>query len=212
VTTIYSLNDPARRSEGFAEAKEALSSGALVVMPTDTVYGIAAAAGREDACGRLYELKERSPSQPTAIMLGSVPGLLAALPEMDERTAATCRRLLPGAVTLVVANPAGRFPHACGEWPHRIGVRVPDLEPEVAELADAAGGLVITSANLRGGPDPATLAQVPRKLHQAAAFAVDAGPLPGRPSSVIDVSGERPVVLREGPDLAALLEAVEATA
>jgi L-threonylcarbamoyladenylate synthase len=143
-------------------------------------------------------------------MLGSVPGLLATLPELDERTAGICRRLLPGAVTLIVPNPAGRFAHACGDRPERIGVRVPDLEPEVAELADAAGGLVITSANLRGGPDPATAADVPVELHEAAAFLVDAGPLPGRPSSVIDVSGEVPAVLREGPDLEAVLAAVGA--
>jgi tRNA A37 threonylcarbamoyladenosine synthetase subunit TsaC/SUA5/YrdC len=100
----------------------------------------------------------------------------------------------------------------CGDRPDRIGVRVPDLEPEVGKLADAAGGLVITSANLRGGPDPATLADVPRELHEAAAFAVDAGPLPGRPSSVIDVTGDDPLVLREGPDVGTVLAALGATA
>jgi L-threonylcarbamoyladenylate synthase len=191
-------------------AAEQLLGGALAILPTDTVYGIAAAAGCEDACARLYTLKQRPSSQATAVMLGSVPGLLATLPELDERTAGICRRLLPGAVTLIVPNPAGRFAHACGDRPERIGVRVPDLEPEVAELADAAGGLVITSANLRGGPDPATAADVPVELHEAAAFLVDAGPLPGRPSSVIDVSGEVPAVLREGPDLEAVLAAVGA--
>ena len=98
----------------------------------------------------------------------------------------------------------------CGDRPDRIGVRVPDLEPAVAELADAAGGLVITSANLRGGPDPATAAETPRELREAAAFVVDAGPLPGRPSSVIDVTAERPAVLREGPDLDAVLAAMGA--
>jgi L-threonylcarbamoyladenylate synthase len=194
------------------DAAERLLGGALALLPTDTVYGIAAAAGREDACARLYELKERPGSQATAIMLGSMPGLLATLPELDERTADICRRLLPGAVTLIVPNPGHRFAYACGERPDRIGVRVPDLEPEVAELADAAGGLVITSANLRGGPDPASLADVPRDLHEAAAFAVDAGPLPGRPSSVIDVTGERPAVLREGPDIDAVLAAIGAMA
>lgn len=193
-------------------AAEQLLGGALAILPTDTVYGIAAAAGREEACARLYALKERPRSQATAVMLGSMPGLLAAFPELDERTAAVCRRLLPGAVTLIVANPAARFAHACGERADRIGVRVPDLVPEVADLADAAGGLVITSANLRGGHDPASLSDVPRELREAAGFAVDAGPLPGRPSSVIDVTGDRPVVLREGPDLEEILSAVGGTA
>jgi L-threonylcarbamoyladenylate synthase len=193
-------------------AAERLLGGALALLPTDTVYGIAAAAGSEDACTRLYGLKERPRSQATAIMLGSVPGLLATLPELDERAADICRRVLPGAVTLIVPNPACRFAHACGDRPDRIGVRVPDLEPEVGKLADAAGGLVITSANLRGGPDPATLADVPRELHEAAAFALDAGPLPGRPSSVIDVTGDDPLVLREGPDVDTVLAALGATA
>lgn len=193
-------------------AAEQLLGGALAILPTDTVYGIAAGAGREDACARLYALKERPQSQATAVMLGSVAGLLATFPELDDRTAAVCRRLLPGAVTLIVANPARRFAHACGERPDAIGVRVPDLDPAVAELADAVGGLVITSANLRGGPDPATAAEVPRELRDAAAFVVDAGTLPGRPSSVIDVTGERPEVLREGPDLASALATMEAIA
>jgi len=192
------------------DAAERLLGGALALLPTDTVYGIAAAAGREDACARLYRLKQRPRSQATAVMLGSVPGLLATFPDIDERSAGICRRLLPGAVTLILPNPAGRFPYACGDRADRIGVRVPDLEPEVAGLADASGGLVITSANLRGGPDPAGLADVPPELHDAAAFAVDAGRLPGRPSSVIDVTGDVPVVLREGPDVEAVLAAIGA--
>jgi L-threonylcarbamoyladenylate synthase len=185
-----------------------LLAGSLALLPTDTVYGIAAAAAREDACLRLYELKQRPRSQATAIMLGSLDGLRAALPELDPGALDACRRLLPGAVTLIVANPAGRFAHLCGARTDRIGVRVPDLATGVAGLADDVGGLLITSANLRGGPDPATLADVPTELHEAAVFAVDGGRLPGRPSSVIDVTGAAPVVLREGPDLDSVLAAL----
>ncbi|HEY0389953.1 MAG TPA: Sua5/YciO/YrdC/YwlC family protein [Gaiellales bacterium] len=185
-----------------------LLDGELALLPTDTVYGIAAAAGCAAACERLYALKSRPASQATAIMLGSVDGLTAALPELGGRALAACRRLLPGAVTVIVENPAHRFAHACGARTDRIGVRVPRLAPAVAGLADDAGGLVITSANLRGGPDPARLADVPGALRRAAAFAVDGGALPGLPSSVIDVTGERPVVLREGPDLGGVLAAL----
>ncbi len=95
-------------------AAEMLLAGGLAVLPTDTVYGIAAAAAREDACRRLYALKQRPASQATAVMLVSVEGLLAALPDLDGRALDACRRLLPGAVTLIVANPAGRFAHLCG--------------------------------------------------------------------------------------------------
>jgi L-threonylcarbamoyladenylate synthase len=186
-----------------------LGAGALALLPTDTVYGIAAAAGHREACARLYALKRRPASQPTAIMLGSVDALLAeALPQTDERAAALCRSLLPGPLTLIVANPGHRFPHLCGDQPDRIGVRVAELEAEVAGLADAAGGLLITSANLRGGADPAELDQVPAELRAAAAFAVDGGRLPGRASAVIDISGPAPRVLREGPGMKAALRAI----
>jgi L-threonylcarbamoyladenylate synthase len=191
------------------DAAALLGAGALALLPTDTVYGIAAAAGHVEACARLYRLKQRPASQPTAIMLGSVDALLAdALPRTDERAAALCRSLLPGPVTLIVPNPGRRFPHLCGDDPDRIGVRVAELEPAVAGLADAAGGLLITSANLRGGPDPARLDQVPAELRAAAAFAVDGGRLPGRPSAVIDVTGPEPRVLRDGPGMEAALRAI----
>ena len=99
----------------------------------------------------------------------------------------------------MVSNPAGRFAHVCGDDPTRIGVRVPSLLDEVAALADAAGGLLITSANQRGGPDPAELAEVPASFRERAAFAVDGGRLPGAPSAVLDISGEEPRLLRAGP-------------
>jgi len=182
-----------------ADAREQLAAGALALLPTDTVYGIACAAADADACWRLYELKQRPQTQATAIMLGSVPGLLAAVPELPQRQAELCRELLPGTLTLLVSNPAGRFAHVCGDDPTRIGVRVPGLLDEVAVLADAAGGLLITSANQRGDPDPAELAEVPASFRERAAFAVDGGRLPGAPSAVLDISGEEPHLLRAGP-------------
>jgi L-threonylcarbamoyladenylate synthase len=177
-----------------------LRDGALAVVPTDTVYGIACAAGHAGACARLYALKERPPSQPTAILLGSVDRLLGeALPDLPDAAADVCRRLLPGPVTLVVPNPGGRFPWACGSAPERIGVRVPVLPEDVAALADGVGGLVATSANLRGRAAPARLEDVDPAVRAAAAFAVDGGVLPGVASTVLDVTGAEPVVLRAGP-------------
>jgi tRNA A37 threonylcarbamoyladenosine synthetase subunit TsaC/SUA5/YrdC len=132
--------------------------------------------------------------------------VLELLPEMGAHAAAACRMLLPGPYTLIVPNPAGRLVHLCGDAPERIGLRVPLLDPGVAGLADGAGGLLMTSANLRGGPDPSRLDQVPEQLRAAAAFEVDGGPLGGVPSSVIDVTGPEPRVLREGPGLERALE------
>jgi L-threonylcarbamoyladenylate synthase len=184
------------------DAEQRLRAGELAILPTDTVYGIAAAAYVRGACTRLYELKERPPGQPTAIMLGSVENLLEnVLPELMGRQGVIARKVLPGPLTLVVRNPGRRFAYLCGDAPDRIGIRVPDLDPAVAELADSVGGLLITSANLRGGPAPARLEDVPDELVGAAAFTVDAGELPGTPSAVIDVTGAGPRVLRDGPGL-----------
>lgn len=192
-----------------AEQADALRAGGLAILPTDTVYGVACSAALRPATEHLYALKERPMSQPTAIMLGSVGVLLAeVLPDADGRTAGLLAQVLPGPVTLIVANPAHRYPHVCGDAPDLIGVRVPTLTPAVAALADAVGGLVITSANLRGEPAPARLADVPRELIDAAAIVVDGGELPGTASSVIDVTGPDPVVLRDGPGVETVLAAV----
>jgi tRNA threonylcarbamoyl adenosine modification protein (Sua5/YciO/YrdC/YwlC family) len=185
--------------------EQALLDGGLAILPTDTVYGIGCAAADREACARLYACKSRPADQPTALVLGSVDGLAAALPELPGPAAARYRRVLPGAVTLIVANPARRFAHLCGTTPERIGVRVPVLPPEVAALADAVGGVALTSANLRGEPPPARLADVPDELRRLCAVEIDGGELAGMPSSVIDVTGPEPAVLRRGPDADSLV-------
>lgn len=185
--------------------EQALRGGALAILPTDTVYGIGCAAGHRDACARLYACKSRPADQATAIVLGSVAGLLPAVPEMGEVAAERCRRVLPGAVTLVVPNPARRFVHLCGATPEQIGVRVPVLVPQVAHLADAVGGVALTSANLRGEQPPARLAGVPGELRRLCTVEIDGGELAGTPSSVIDITGVDPVVLRRGPDADSLV-------
>ena len=184
-----------------ADAEARLRAGALVVLPTDTVYGVGCAAYRSDACERLYMLKARPTSQPTAVVAGTLAGLLDLLPELDGAAAERCRSLLPGPVTLIVPNPARRFAYLCGDDPTRLGVRVPVLDPAVAALADAVGGLALTSANLRGGVPARRADGVPPQVAAACAFVADGGELPGTPSAVLDVTGPEPVVLRDGPGL-----------
>jgi L-threonylcarbamoyladenylate synthase len=174
--------------------EQLLRDGALAILPTDTVYGIGCAAGLPGACARLYEVKERPHEQPTAIVFGSLAALTAALGAGIDAGVA----LLPGPVTLIVPNPGGKFAYLCGPTPDRIGVRVPALAPDVAALADAVGGLAMTSANRRGEPAPGRLSDVPEELRAAAAVVVDGGPLPGIASTVVDVTGPEPVVLRPG--------------
>jgi L-threonylcarbamoyladenylate synthase len=176
------------------DALAALRSGLPVLLPTDTVYGLASATD-EDAARRVYELKGRARAQPTAILAAGVEALLEAVPELPEDV---LRKLLPGPYTLVLANPAGRFPWLTGGRPGPIGVRVPVLPPPARAVVQAVGVVLATSANDPGGPDPVSLADVPRRIRDGCGAEIDAGPLPGTPSTVVDLSGGEPRILREG--------------
>lgn len=182
----------------IAQAAAALRAGELVVLPTDTVYGLACSASDQAAAQRLYELKGRREIQPTALMAVSVEVMLACIPELEGRWVTIAHALLPGPVTLVLPNPARRFAWLTGDRKDTIGVRVPALTAGSKAILDAAGAIVATSANLSGGPDPRTLAQVPLEILRGVAAAIDGGELPGTPSTVLDITGAAPVVLREG--------------
>jgi L-threonylcarbamoyladenylate synthase len=179
-------------------AVAAIRAGRLAIVPTDTVYGLATTPYREESVLALYRAKGRAGRQPTAVVAASLEALGRLLPELPERSAAIARALLPGPYTLIVPNPAERLPWLTGTRPGAIGVRVPAVEGPARELLGRVGALVATSANLPGGPDPHTLADVPEQLRAAADAVLDGGPLPGRPSTVIDLTGAEPVVLREG--------------
>jgi len=176
------------------DAVAVLEAGQLVVLPTDTVYGLAAAAGHEEGVRRLLALKGKPPGTPIALVAGSVDQVLDAVPELD---AGIVRALLPGPYTLVLGNPAGRYPWLCGDAPGAIGVRVPALSGDTAAILERSGPVAATSANLHGGPDPCRLADVPEEI-RVTALVVDGGDLPGTASTVIDFTGSEPRVIREG--------------
>lgn len=179
------------------DAVAALRAGASILLPTDTVYGLCALPD-EEPVRRLYELKGRGAGQPTAIVAASVDGLRRALPELSERDEQIARALLPGPFTLVVVNPARRFPWLTGTTPDAIGVRVPALPGPAREVVDAVGVVIATSANEPGGPDPATLEDVPLRIREAVAAEVAAGRIGGVASTVVDITGDEPRILREG--------------
>jgi L-threonylcarbamoyladenylate synthase len=179
-------------------AVAALRDGKPIVMPFDTVYGLAADPHREESTRRLYDLKGRDQTAPSALVARDVDHLLECLPELKGRPASLARLLLPGPVTLVLPNPARRFLWLTGTNPEAIGVRVPDFDGPGAEVLAGVGVLVATSANHPGGPDPKRLDEVPEDIRQGAAALVDGGELPGSPSTVIDLTGEKPRILREG--------------
>jgi L-threonylcarbamoyladenylate synthase len=177
---------------------EAIRAGRPVILPTDTVYGLCADAHREEPVRRLYGLKGRGEAQPTALLGASVDVLLDAVPELDGPAAKVARALLPGPYTLIVPNPARRFGWLTGERPETIGVRVPALEGDAQAVLDRVGAVGATSANLPGGRDPRRVEDVPDEILAGCGAVLDAGELPGIASTVLDLTGPEPVVVREG--------------
>ena len=174
----------------------------VAVFPADTVYGLACEPDSKEAVYRLYRLKGRKPDKPAAMMFFDLELALAAVPELAPATGDALARLLPGAVTVLVPNPAGRFPLAGGDDPSTLGLRVPRLEGELAPLAAVGWPVLQSSANLAGGPDPRRLDDVPEPIRAGADLLLDGGDLPGTPSTVVDLrryaeAGEWRVV-REG--------------
>jgi L-threonylcarbamoyladenylate synthase len=180
------------------QAVEAIRAGSAVILPTDTVYGLCADGYREQPVLRLFKLKKRPESLPIALLAAELDVILDAVPELRGRAAVAARALLPGPYTLVLPNAARRFRWLCGATPEKIGVRVPELCSEARAILDRVGAVAATSANLHGGPEPACLADIPAELSEKAGAVVDAGTLPGTPSTVIDLTDREPRVLREG--------------
>jgi L-threonylcarbamoyladenylate synthase len=176
----------------------AVKAGDPVLLPTDTVYGLITSAHREDYATRVYRLKGREAMQPTALLAGSLESLFECVPELHGRSGVIVRALLPGPYTLILPNPARRFRWLTGARTDAIGVRVPELPEPSRRVVDAAGCVMATSANDPGGPNPASLDDVPQRIRKAVAAELDLGPLPGTPSTVIDFTRDEPFVIREG--------------
>jgi L-threonylcarbamoyladenylate synthase len=171
---------------------EAIRAARPVILPTDTVYGLAADAFREEAVKALYRLKGRGENQPTALLAASPDIVYEVVPELQGQV------LLRGGYTLILPNPARRLAWLTGNRADTIGVRIPELTGEVRAVLDEVGAVAATSANLPGEPDPRRLEDVPEALRVGSAAAIDGGELPGTPSTVIDLTGPDPVVIREG--------------
>ncbi len=166
-----------------AAFEDCLADGGVAVFPSDTVYGLACDPLNSRAVGRLYGLKRRQLGKPSAVMFFALDFALEALPELGERTRCAMGRLLPGGLTLLLANPVKRFSLACGEEPASLGIRVPALE--------WAGGVgrpaLQSSANLAGGADPRRIEDVPDEILSGADLVIDGGELPGTSSTVVDL-------------------------
>ena len=160
-----------------------IADGGLALFPSDTVYGLACDPQNAGAIERLYALKGRPVDKASAVMFFDLAAALAALPELGPRTVAAMRVLMPGAVTVLLANCGHRFPLACVGDHHTLGLRV----VSVPALAGVQVPVLQSSANPAGGADARTLGEVDPALLAGVEVVIDGGELPGVPSTVIDL-------------------------
>jgi len=197
-----------------AALERMITDGGVAVFPADGLYGLACDPLNAAAIERIHRIKGRDDGKPSAVMYFSPLAMRELVESLGPHTRDAIGALLPGPVTLVVANPEERYPLACREDRARLGVRL-----IAGPLAGAMCPLLQTSANLSGEPAPASFEEVPAEIIAAADLAIDGGGLTGLPSTVVDLTSfdeDRGwTVLREGGlsggDLAARLAAIGET-
>jgi L-threonylcarbamoyladenylate synthase len=166
-----------------AALERTIQGGGVAVFPADGLYGLAADPLNAGAIERIHSLKGRDDGKPSAVMYFAPLIMRELLGELGPRAREAVAALMPGPVTLVVANPSRRYPLACREDPERLGIRLID-----GPLAGASCPVFQTSANRSGDAAPAACEEVPREIIAGADLAIDGGRLTGMPSTVIDIT------------------------
>ena len=194
----YDCTLDAERAGGLVDAGSAIRRGDLVVMPTDTVYGVAADAFNPTAVNLLLAVKGRGRDMPVPVLVAARQMADAVVEGMSDAGRALAEAFWPGALTLVVRH----TPHLAwdlGETRGTVAVRVPD-QPLALSLIEQTGPLAVSSANRTGNPAPLTAMDARLQLGAAVAVYLDAGPASAEalPSSIVDVTGEQPRLLRAG--------------
>lgn len=187
--------------DGPAAARAALercvAGGGVAVFPADGLYGLACDPLDAAAIRRVHRLKGRDEGKPSAVLYFSPPAMRELVAALGPRTRRAVGALLPGPLTLVVANPEHRYPLACRQDPERLGIRLIG-----GPLAGARCPLFQTSANRSGEPPPPRFEEVPPEILDGADLAIDGGALGGQPSTVVDLSRYEDTgdwtILREG--------------
>ncbi|MFE7314530.1 L-threonylcarbamoyladenylate synthase [Streptomyces sp. NPDC057555] len=193
----YDCSDATDRASGLREAASAVRRGELVVLPTDTVYGIGADAFSPEAVGDLLEAKGRGRGMPSPVLVGSPNTLHGLVTEFSEQAWELVDAFWPGALTLVARHQPS-LTWDLGETRGTVAVRMP-LHPVAIELLTEFGPMAVSSANLTGHPSPQDCDAAQEMLGDSVSVYLDAGPTPAAvPSSIVDVTGKVPVLLREG--------------
>lgn len=161
-----------------------VGEGGVVIFPADTLYGLACDPLRASAVERIHAIKGRDERVPSAVMYFSPLAMRELVSSLGPRSRAAVGALLPGQVTVVMANPERRYPLACREDPERLGVRLID-----GPLAGAMTPVFQTSANRSGEPPPRSFEEIDRGVAEGVDLAIDGGELIGEPSTVVDITG-----------------------
>ncbi|MEN3585292.1 L-threonylcarbamoyladenylate synthase [Streptomyces sp. ZYX-F-203] len=193
----YDTNDATDRATGLREAASAVRRGELVVLPTDTVYGIGADAFSAEAVGDLLSAKGRGRAMPSPVLIGSPNTLHGLVTDFSERAWELVDAFWPGALTLVARHQPS-LQWDLGETRGTVAVRMP-LHPVAIELLTEVGPMAVSSANLTGHPAPEDCDAAQGMLGDSVSVYLDGGPTPGiEPSSIVDVTRATPVLLRAG--------------
>ncbi|QNP70185.1 threonylcarbamoyl-AMP synthase [Streptomyces roseirectus] len=193
----YDTNDATDRTTGLREAASAVRRGELVVLPTDTVYGIGADAFSSEAVSDLLDAKGRGRNMPTPVLIGSPNTLHGLVTDFSELAWELVDAFWPGALTLVAKHQPS-LQWDLGDTRGTVAIRMP-LHPVAIELLTEVGPMAVSSANLTGHPAPENCDEAQGMLGDSVSVYLDGGPTPGNvPSSIVDVTREVPVLLREG--------------
>ncbi|MGH3878831.1 MAG: L-threonylcarbamoyladenylate synthase [Actinophytocola sp.] len=208
MSVVYDCGREQERADGLAAAASAVRGERLVVIPTDTVYGIGADAFSSNAVKSLLAAKNRGPDMPVGVLVGSwttIDGLVLSVPQPAR---ALIEAFWPGDLSIVLPH-APSLSWDLGRSHGTVMLRMP-LHPVAIELLREVGPMAVSSANRSGHPPAATVDEARTQLGASVAVYLDGGPS-GEPvpSTIVDLSGDEPVVLREGAvSLAAVSEVI----
>ncbi|QPK84012.1 threonylcarbamoyl-AMP synthase [Corynebacterium qintianiae] len=193
----YDCLTPEGRTEGIKAAADAVRAGQCVVMPTDTVYGIGCDAFNNDAVAKLLATKRRGPDMPVPVLVGSWTTIQGLVREFSETAKTLVEAFWPGGLSIVVPE-APSLPWNLGDTRGTVLLRMPN-QPLAIELLREVGPMAVSSANLTGNEPPVTTSAARQQFGNAVPVYLDGGRAAvGEPSTIIDISGPHPVILRHG--------------
>lgn len=194
---IYDCSDEQQRAEGIELAVKAAKSGRLIVTPTDTVYGIGCDAFDNDAVASLLAAKHRGPDMPVPVLIGSWDTAKGLVQTFTDQMKLLTEAFWPGGLSIVVPQ-APSLPWNLGDTRGTVMLRMP-LHPIAIELLREVGPMAVSSANISGHAPATTAIAAKQQLGKTVSVYLDGGEAPiGEPSTIIDLSGPWPYLLREG--------------